>query len=130
MGYYGKLVRVRDLAKRTIPPIQTMRTQSSRSQSVMRSVRKPSNIAVTGLNHRLTVASGYSKTAIMGADVACPGLRRVSKMITPLRSGNFSTQLQQFGHPFEDKPLITMIGMKEAEDRPASMSAEQLAHFA
>src|ERR1700743_695578 len=25
MGYYGKLVRVRDLAKRTIPPIQTMK---------------------------------------------------------------------------------------------------------
>jgi hypothetical protein len=24
MGYYGKLVHVRDLAKRTIPPIQTM----------------------------------------------------------------------------------------------------------
>jgi pimeloyl-ACP methyl ester carboxylesterase len=26
MGYYGKLVRVRDLAKRTIPPVQTMKT--------------------------------------------------------------------------------------------------------
>jgi pimeloyl-ACP methyl ester carboxylesterase len=26
MGYYGKLVRVRDLAKRTIPSIQTMKT--------------------------------------------------------------------------------------------------------
>ena len=26
MGYYGKLVRLRDLAKRTIPPIQTMKT--------------------------------------------------------------------------------------------------------
>ena len=34
-------------------------------------------------------------------------------------------EIQRFGHPMGDKPLITMIGMKEGEDRPASMSVEQ-----
>ena len=37
----------------------------------------------------------------------------------------FLYELQQFGHPLGNMPLITMIGMREAEDRPGSMSEEQ-----
>ena len=34
-------------------------------------------------------------------------------------------ELQQFGHPFGNMPLITMIGMQDAEDRPGSISEEE-----
>ena len=37
----------------------------------------------------------------------------------------FLYESQQFGHPLGDKPLITMIGMKESEGQPDSMSVEQ-----
>ena len=39
-------------------------------------------------------------------------------------------ELQQFGHPFGNMPLITMIGMKEAEDRPWLDLGRGMAHSA
>jgi pimeloyl-ACP methyl ester carboxylesterase len=124
MGYYGKLVRVRDLAKRTIPPIQTMKTSPPVpiSDADREEAQKYSNHKIDPPFDRLPAEiQNLQLWAQMLPPKAAQG---ENDDYTP-EEWQFLYELQQFGHPLGDKPLITMIGMKEAEDRPASMSVEQ-----
>ena len=124
MGYYGKLVRVRDLAKRTIPPIQTMKTSP------------PVPISDAEREQALKYKSHKIHPPFDNLPPEIQNLQLWAQMLPPTvaQSENddytpeewqFLYELQQYGHPLGDKPLITMIGMKEAEDRPASMSIEE-----
>lgn len=124
MGYYGKLVRVRDLAKRTIPPIQTMKT--SPPIPISDAEREE---ALKYSSHRIEPPFDRLPPDIqklqLWAQMLPPRVAQSEQDDYTPEEWQFLYELQQFGHPFGDKPLITMIGMKEAEDRPASMSAEQ-----
>jgi pimeloyl-ACP methyl ester carboxylesterase len=124
MGYYGKLVRVRDLAKRTIPPIQTMKT--SPPMPISEAERQES---LQYLNHKIDPPFDRLPPEIqklqLWAQVQPPRAEQSEKDDYTPEEWQFLFELQQFGHPLGDLPLITMIGMKEAEDRPPSMSAEQ-----
>jgi pimeloyl-ACP methyl ester carboxylesterase len=124
MGYYGKLVRVRDLAKRTIPPIHTMETGPPipLSDADREEALKYTSPAIQLPFDRLP---REIQTLQKWAQMLPPKAAQGEKDDYTPEEWQFLYELQQFGHPFGDKPLITMIGMKEAEDRPAPMSAEQ-----
>ncbi len=124
MGYYGKLVRVRDLAKRTIPPIHTMKTSpptpisdADREQAlqfVSRKIDPPFD----------RLPPEIQKSQLWAQMLPPKAAQSAEDDYTP-EEWQFLYEGQQFGHPLGDKPLITMIGMKEAEDRAAPMSVEQ-----
>jgi pimeloyl-ACP methyl ester carboxylesterase len=124
MGYYGKLVRVRDLAKRTIPPIQTMKT--SPPIPISDADREQ---ALQFVSHKIDPPYDRLPAEIqklqLWAQMLPPKAAQSEKDDYTPEEWQFLYESQQFGHPFGDKPLITMIGMKESEDRPDSMSAEQ-----
>jgi pimeloyl-ACP methyl ester carboxylesterase len=124
MGYYGKLVRVRDLAKRTIPPVQTMKTgppipisDAEREQ------------ALRYKSHKIYPPFDRLPPEIqklqLWAQLLPPSTEQNEEDDYTPEEWQFLYEVQQFGHPLGNIPLITMIGMKEAEDRPTSMSAEQ-----
>jgi pimeloyl-ACP methyl ester carboxylesterase len=124
MGYYGKLVRVRDLAKRTIPPVQTMKT--SPPAPISDADREQ---ALQFMNHKIDppfdrLPAEIQKLQLWAQQLPPAAAHSEKDDYTP-EEWQFLYESQEFGHPFGDKPLITMIGMKEAEDRPASMPAEQ-----
>jgi pimeloyl-ACP methyl ester carboxylesterase len=124
MGYYGKLVHVRDLAKRTIPPIHTMET----GPPIPVSDADPEQ-ALQFMNHKLDSPFDRFPSEIqklqLWVQLLPPRIEQSEKDDYTPEEWHFLYESQQFGHPLGDKPLITMIGMKEAEDRPAPMSAEQ-----
>jgi len=124
MGYYGKLVRVRDLAKRAIPPIQTMET--SPPIPISDAEREQ---ALKYKSHKIHPPFDRLPPEIqrlqLWAQMLPPRVAQSEKDDYTPEEWQFLYESQQFGRPLGDKPLITMIGMKEAEDRPASMSAEQ-----
>ena len=124
MGYYGRLVRVRDLAKRTIPPIQTMKT--SPPIPISDTEREQ---ALKYKSHKIHPPFDRLPAEIqklqLWAQMLPPRVEQSEKDDYTPEEWQFLYELQQFGHPLGDKPLITMIGMKEAEDRPAPMSVEQ-----
>jgi pimeloyl-ACP methyl ester carboxylesterase len=124
MGYYGKLVRVRDLAKRTIPPIQTMKTSPPTPIS-----DADRDQALQFVSHKIDPPFDRLPPEIqklqLWAQMLPPQAAQSEKDDYTPEEWQFLYESQQFGHPLGDKPLITMIGMKEAEDRPASMSVEQ-----
>ena len=124
MGHYGKLVRVRDLAKRTIPPVQTMKTSppipisnAEREQALKYKSRK-----ISPPFDRLPPEIQHLQ---LWAQMLPPKVRLSEKDDYTPEEWQVLYELQQFGHPLGDKPLITIIGMKEAENQPASMTAEQ-----
>jgi pimeloyl-ACP methyl ester carboxylesterase len=124
MGYYGKLVRVRDLATRTIPPIQTMKT--SPPIPISDAEREE---ALKYMSHKIHPPFDRLPPEIQNlqlwAQTLPPKAAQNQKDDYTPEEWQFLYELQQFGHPLGDKPLITMIGMKEADDRPASTSVEQ-----
>jgi len=124
MGYYGKLVRVRDLAKRTIPPVQTMKT--SPPTPISDADREQ---ALQFMNHKIDPPFDRLPPEIqklqLWAQLLPPKAAQSEKDDYTPEEWQFLYESQEFGHPFGDRPLITMIGMKEAEDRPASLSVEQ-----
>ena len=124
MGYYGKLVRVRDLAKRTIPPIQTMKTSPPIPISDAEREQAPKY-----KSHKIYPPFDRLPPEIQGlqlwAQMLPPRVVQNEKDDYTPEEWQFLYEGQQFGHPLGNMPLITMIGMKEAEDRPAPMSAEQ-----
>ena len=124
MGYYGKLVRVRDLAKRTIPPIQTMKT--SPPVPIGDAEREQ---ALKYKSHKIhppfdRLPPDIQKLQLWAQMLPPRVAQRENDDYTP-EEWQFLYELQQFGHPLGNKPLITMIGMQEAEDKPGSMSAKQ-----
>jgi pimeloyl-ACP methyl ester carboxylesterase len=124
MGYYGKLIRVRDLAKRTIPPIQTM--ESNPPVLISDAEREE---ALKYKSHNIHAPFDRLPPEIqklqLWAQALPPRVAQSEKDDFTPEEWQFLYEHQQFGHPFGSMPLITMIGMKEAEDRPAPMSMEQ-----
>jgi pimeloyl-ACP methyl ester carboxylesterase len=124
MGYYGKLAHVRDLAKRTIPAIQTMKT--SPPTPISDTDREQ---ALQFVNHKIDAPFDRLPQEIqklqLWAQMLPPKAAQSEKDDYTPEEWQLLYEIQQFGHPLGDKPLITMIGMKESEDRPNSMSAEQ-----
>jgi hypothetical protein len=53
------------------------------------------------------------------------GVAQIEKDDHTPEEWQFFMNFKSSGTPLGNKPLITMIGMKEAEDRPAPMSVEQ-----
>jgi pimeloyl-ACP methyl ester carboxylesterase len=124
LGYYGKLVRVRDLAKRTIPPVQTMQsspptptTEEEREQALKYKSRK--------IHPPFDRLPPEIQKLQLWAQMLPPRVAQNEKDDYTPEEFELLYEIQQFGHPFGDKPLITMVGLKEAEDRPDSMSVEQ-----
>jgi pimeloyl-ACP methyl ester carboxylesterase len=124
MGYYGKLVRIRDLAKRTIPPVQTMKTSppipisdAEREQALKDKSRK--------INPPFDRLPSEIQQLQRWAQMLPPKVAQSEKDDYTPEEWQLLYEFQQFGRPLGDKPLITMIGMKETEDPPASITAEQ-----
>lgn len=124
MGYYGKLVRIRDLAKRTIPPIQTMKTSppvpisdADREQAL-----KYKSHEIHPPFDRLPLEIQKLQ---LWAQMLPPGVAFSEKDDYTPEEWQFLYELQQFGHPLGNMPLITMIGMRESKDRPKEISAEE-----
>ena len=124
LGYYGRLVRVRDLAKRTIPPIQTMK-----SSPPIPTTEEEREQALKFNSHKIRPPFDRLPPEIqklqLWAQMLPPRVAQSEKGDYTPEELQFLYEIQHFGHPMGDKPLITMIGMKEGEDRPASMSVEQ-----
>jgi pimeloyl-ACP methyl ester carboxylesterase len=124
MGYYGKLAHVRDLAKRTIPAIQTMKT--SPPTPISDADREQ---ALQFVSHKIDapfdrLPQEIQKLQLWAQMLPPKAAQSENDDYTP-EEWQFLYEIQQFGHPLGDKPLITMIGMKESEGRPDSMSVEQ-----
>ncbi len=111
LGYFGKLVRVRTLAHRTIPSIQTMKTSPSvpisdaeREQAMKYKSHKispPYDLLPPKIQKlQLWAQALPSKVAITEKDDYIP------------EEFQLLYEIQQFGHPLGRKPLITMIGMQ------------------
>ena len=116
LGYFGKSVRVRDLAKRTIPPVQTMKT----------SPPKPISDAEReqGMKYR-------SHKINPPYDRLPPEIQKLqlwAQLLPPKVALSEDTDytpeefqllygIQQFGHPLGRKPLITMIGLQGASEQ-------------
>jgi pimeloyl-ACP methyl ester carboxylesterase len=124
MGYYGKLVRIRDLAKRTIPPIQTMKT--SPPVPIGDAERERALKYKSGKIHPPfdRLPPNIQKLQVWAQMLPPRAAQRENEDYTP-EEWQFLYELQQFGYPLGDKPLITMIGMQEGKDKPESISAEQ-----
>jgi pimeloyl-ACP methyl ester carboxylesterase len=124
MGYYGKLVRVRDLAKRTIPAIQTMRTSPPVpiSGAEREQVLKYKSHKIHPPFDRLPPEIQKLQ---LWAQMLPPQVAQTEKDDYTPEEWQFLYELQQFGHPLGNTPLIMMIGMQEAEDKPGSMSEEE-----
>jgi hypothetical protein len=124
LGYYGKLIRVRDLAKRTIPPIQTM--QSSPPIPTTEEEREQ---ALKYKSHKIHPPFDRLPPEIqklqLWAQLLPPRVEQSEKDDYTPEELQLQYEIQQFGHSLGNKPLITMIGMQETEDRPASMSVGQ-----
>jgi pimeloyl-ACP methyl ester carboxylesterase len=124
MGYYGKLVRVRDLAKRTIPPVQTMKTSppapisdAEREQALKYKSHK--------IHPPLDRLPPDIQKLQLWAQMLPPRVAQSEKDDYTPEEWQFLYELQQFGHPLGNMPLITMVGMQEAEDKPGPISAER-----
>lgn len=124
LGYYGKLIRVRDLAKRAIPSIQTMKSSPPIPTSEYERQQ-----AIKFKSHKIHPPFDRLPPEIQKLQLWA---QMLPPLVTQSEKDDFMPEelqllyeIQRFGHPLGDKPLITMIGMQEAEDRPASMSVEQ-----
>jgi pimeloyl-ACP methyl ester carboxylesterase len=124
MGYYGRLVRVRDLAKRTIPSIQTMKMSPPVPISDREREQAPKYKSQT-IHAPFDRLPPEIQKLQLWAQMLPPRVAQNEKDDYAPEEWQFLYELQQFGHPFGNMPLITMIGMQEAEDRPGSISEEE-----
>ena len=125
LGYFGKLVHVRDLAHRTIPQVQTMETSppipisdEEREQALKyksHKIRPPFDRLPPAIQElQLWAQMLPPKVAVSEKDDYIP------------EEFQLLYEIQQFGHSLGGKPLITMIGVKkQAEGHPPTMSQEQ-----
>lgn len=124
MGYFGKLVRLRELAKRTVPPVQTMQTSPPRA--VSDSDREQ---ALKYKSHRINPPYDRLPTNIQTLQLWAQALppsvvTSANDDFTP-EEWQFLYETQQLGHPLGNKPLVVMLAMKEDLNHPSDVSAEQ-----
>jgi pimeloyl-ACP methyl ester carboxylesterase len=114
LGYFGKLVRVRTLAHRTIPPIQTMKTSP------------PVPISDAEREQAMKYRSHKINPPYDRLPAEIQKLQLWAQLLPPKVAVSQDTdyipeefqllyEIQQFGHPLGAKPLITMIGMQGAD---------------
>ena len=125
LGYFGKLVRVRTLAHRTIPPIQTMKTNppipisdAEREQAMKfksHKINPPYDLLPPEIQQlQLWAQTLPPKVAVTEKDDYIP------------EEFQLLYEIQQFGHSLGRKPLITMIGVKsQGGAPPPGLSQEQ-----
>ncbi|MGA2252345.1 alpha/beta hydrolase [Terracidiphilus sp.] len=113
LGYFGKLVRVRTLAHRTIPPIQTMKTSppipisdAEREQAMKYKSHK--------INPPYDRLPPEIQKLQLWAQILPPRVALSEKEDYIPEEFQLLYEIQQFGHPLGGKPLITMIGMQGA----------------
>jgi pimeloyl-ACP methyl ester carboxylesterase len=115
LNYFGKEVRLRDLAHRTIPPIQTMETSP------------PIPISDADAEEALKYQSRTIDPPYDRLPAAIQKLQLWAQMLPPWvalsQKDDYSPEefqhlyeRQQLGHPLGAKPLITMIGMQGASE--------------
>jgi hypothetical protein len=121
LGYFGKLVHVRDLAHRTIPPVQAMET--SPPIPISDADREQ---ALKYKSHKIHPPFDRLPPAIQELQLWAQTLP--PKVPVSEKDDYIPEEFQllyeiQFGHSLGGKPFITMIGVKsEAEARPPTMS--------
>ncbi len=113
LGYFGRLVRVRTLAHRTIPPIQTMETNppvpisdAEREQAMKYKSHK--------INPPYDRLPAEIQKLQLWAQMLPPKVAVNEKNDYIPEEFQLLYEIQQFGHPLGGKPLITMIGMQGA----------------
>jgi pimeloyl-ACP methyl ester carboxylesterase len=113
LGYFGKVVRVRDLAKRTIPPVQTMKTSPPIpiSDAEREQALKYKSHKINPPYDRLPLEMQKLQ---LWAQMLPPKVALSEKDDYTPEEFQLLYGIQQFGHPLGGKPLITMIGMQEA----------------
>lgn len=113
LGYFGKLVHVRDLAHRTIPPVQTMQTSPP---SLISDAEREQ--AIQHRNHKINPPYDRLPAEIQKLQLwaqLLPGMVALSEKDDYIpEEFQFLYEIQQLGHPLGTKPLITMIGMQGA----------------
>lgn len=113
LGYFGKLAHARDLAHRTIPPVQTMQTSPPIpiSDSEREQAMKYKSFKINPPYDRLP--EKIQKLQLW-AQVLPPKVAITEKNDFIPEEFQLLYEIQQFGHPLGAKPLITMIGMQGA----------------
>jgi hypothetical protein len=108
LGYYGKLVRVRDLAKRMIPTIQAMQssppiltTEEEREQSLKYKSRK--------IHPPFDRLPPVIQKLQLWAQLLPPRVEQSEKDDYTPEGLQLQYEILQFGHPLGNKPLITMM---------------------
>jgi pimeloyl-ACP methyl ester carboxylesterase len=125
LSYFGKLVRVRTLAHRTIPPIQTMKT--SPPVSISNAEREQ---AMKYRSHRISppydrLPAEIQKLQLWAQMLPAKVAVNEENDYIP-EEFQLLYEIQQFGHPLGGKPLITMIGVKsQGGAPPPGLSQEQ-----
>jgi pimeloyl-ACP methyl ester carboxylesterase len=98
LGYYGRLVRVRDLAKRTIPPIQTMK-----SSPPIPTTEEEREQALEFNSHKIHPPFDRLPPEIqklqLWAQMLQPRVAQSEKDDYTPEELQFLYELQQFGHP-------------------------------
>jgi pimeloyl-ACP methyl ester carboxylesterase len=115
LGYFGKLVHVRDLAHRTIPPVQTMETSppilisdAEREQAMKYKSHK--------INPPYDRLPAEIRKLQLWAQMLPPKVTINEKNDYIPEEFQLLYEIQQFGYPLGGKPLITMIGMQGASE--------------
>lgn len=111
LGYFGKLVRVRTLAHRTIPPVQTMKTSPPIpiSDAEREQAMKYRSHKINPPYNRLPVEIQKLQ---LWAQLLPPKVALSEDTDYTPEEFQLLYEIQQFGHPLGGKPLITMIGMQ------------------
>jgi pimeloyl-ACP methyl ester carboxylesterase len=115
LAYFGKPVRVRDLAKRTIPPVQTM--EASPTKPISDAEREQ---AMKYRSHKINPPYDRLPPEIqklqLWAQLLPPKVALSEDSDYMPEEFQLLYGIQQFGHPLGGKPLITMIGVQGASE--------------
>ena len=124
MGYNGKLVRIRDLAKRSIPPVQTL--QSSPPTPASNTEQEQ---ALKYKSHRINPPYDRLPADIQAlqlwAQTLPPSVSASAQDDYTPEEWQFLWEVQNSGHPLGNKPLIVMLAMREDLNHPPDVSAER-----
>jgi len=127
LGFWGKLVRVRDLAKRTIPPVHTMETGPP--APITEAEREQ---AMKYKSHRIGPPFDRLPPEIqklqLWAQTLPPKVGLTEHEDYTPEEFEFLYELEDFGHPFGDKPLVVMIGMQDHASHEEKITAKRAEH--
>lgn len=124
LGYWGQLVRVRDLAKRTIPPVHTIETGAP--IPITDAEREQ---AMKYKSHKIgppfdRLPSEIQKLQLW-AQTLPPKIGITEETDYTPEEFEFLYELEDFGHPFGNKPLIVMIGMVDHASHEEKITAKR-----